>query len=94
VRLVDSRTGPARRRKALRVAVTSDEAATVGLIIRQGKRDIGSITTQVESGTSTVTVKLRRALSRARRVKLTVVATGADAAGNSAKTSASRTLRR
>jgi len=94
VRLVDGRTGPARKRKALKVAVTSDEAATVGLIIRQGKRDIASTTTQIESGTTTVSVRLRRALSRARRLKLTVVATAADAAGNSAKASSNRTLRR
>ena len=41
-----------------------------------------------------MSLRLRRALSRAKRVKLTVVATAADAAGNSTKTSSAKTLRR
>ena len=90
IRVADSRLSVVRKRRALRLAITSDEAATVGLAVRAGRRTLGSTTTRIESGTTTVTVKLRRAATS----RLTVRATAADAADNTAKTTARKTLRR
>lgn len=94
--VVDSKRGPVVKRRALRVKVSVDEPSTAGVSVRLGRRVVASGTFSV-SGVQTVAVKLtskgRKALRRAKRVKLTVSALASDAAGNRAGAGASRTLR-
>ena len=94
--IVDSKVSAVRKRKALRLKVQSSEPSTIGITVRAGKKTVASGTFSV-ADTATVAVKLsaagRKALKKARRVKLTVSALASDAAGNRAGAGASRTLR-
>jgi spore coat protein A, manganese oxidase len=87
--VLDRRLSTVRRRRALRVRVTSDEPATVGLTVRAGRRTLGGTTVRVPAGRRTVTIRLRRRPTS----RLTVVASAADGAGNTTNRSTRRTLR-
>jgi hypothetical protein len=96
LKLVDGKLSAVRKRGALRVRVTSSEAATVKLTARAGGKTIGSGTGSVGAGEKTVSVKLtaagRRAVHRARHLRVTISARASDAAGNAAGASLSKKL--
>jgi plastocyanin len=88
--ITDRRLSVVRRRRSLRVRITTDEFITIGLAVRAGRRTIGTRTFDVAAGTRTVTIRLRRRATS----RLTVTATAADQAGNASTGSTRRTLRR
>ena len=94
--VADSRVAKVRRRRALRVKVGISEPATVVLTVRAGRRAIATGTFAIDAA-KTVAVRLsaagRRAVRKARRLKLSVSAEASDAAGNRATARAARTLR-
>ena len=85
----------ARKDRAVKVAVTTDEAAKVTVRVSTGGKSLGSRTVQAAAGTGVVVVRLdaadRRRLKKGRALSIRVSAT--DAAGNKATAKASRTLR-
>jgi plastocyanin len=90
LRIADTRLRTVRRRRAVRVRVTTDEPITIGLTIRSGSRTLGGSTVRLTSpGTRTVTVRLRRRASS----RLRIDAHAADAAGNASHVQTSRRLR-
>jgi plastocyanin len=90
LRFADRSRRSVRRRRAVRVRVTSNEPATLGLTIRSGGRTIGGSTVRMAAaGTRTFTVRLRRSAGS----RLQVVAHAADATGNASHARASGRLR-
>jgi plastocyanin len=90
LRFADRRLRTVRRRRAVRVRVTSNEPATIGLTIRSGGRTIGGTTVRMTAaGTRTFRVRLRRPA----RSRLSVEAHAADAAGNASHGRARTRLR-
>lgn len=96
VAVLDGKVSAVRKRRALRLRLTSDEAATVGITVRSGRTTLASGTQSV-AGTKTLTLVLtargRRIVKKARRLKLTVSVLASDAANNRSGAGASRTLR-
>ena len=95
----DRRLADVARRRALRLAVTVDEAATVRLVLRAGRVRLGTKTVKPgAAGTQKVSVRLtpagRRLVRRARRVRVSLVATARDAADNAVTLRKKRILRR
>ena len=77
-----------RARDGLKITVSSTRAATVALVVRSGSRATRAVAVRVPAGgRATVRVKLtaamRRALGKARRLKVSVVAVAADGATTS-----------
>ena len=98
LKLLDSRLSTVRKRRALRVRVRSDEAATAGLTAKSGSTTLGSATVRLDkAGSKTVTLKLtkagRRLVRKKRKLTVRLSANAADRAGNASAAKASRTLR-
>ena len=98
VRLLDSRLSVVRRRRALRVRVSTDEPVTVGVSARSGSTTLGSATLRLDrAGSKTVTLRLTKAglrlVRKKRKLRVGLSASAADAAGNASTARASRTLR-
>ena len=96
--LLDSRRSKALRRRALRVKVTSGEAATVRISAKRGRRRLGSVVlTLGGAGSRTVELKLsraaRRALAAGRRARVSLSARATDQAGNVGTAARARSLR-
>ena len=92
------RLAKVRRKRRLPLRVTADEAAAVRLVVRLGRRRVGSASRRFDAaGGQRVTVRLakriRRTLRGRKRAKLRVVARVADAAGNRGVTRARIRLR-
>jgi plastocyanin len=99
LRVLDSRLSRVRRRGRLRVRVKTDEAATVRIAARRGRRRLARGTARLPAaGAKTVRLRLtragRRVARRARRVRVTVFARATDAAGNVTRKRVTATLRR
>jgi plastocyanin len=96
LKLLDTRLSTVKRRGALRVRVTSSEAATVTLGARSGKKSIGSGKGSVGTAAKTVSVKLnaagRRAVRRAKHLRVAISAKASDAAGNAGSASLSKRI--
>jgi hypothetical protein len=85
--------------KGLAVRLTTDEAGSASIVARVGGKVVGSTKrTTVGAGSKRLVVKFtksaRKGLKRKRRVKMTVRATVADAAGNKGTATAKATLKR
>ena len=97
LRLLDSKLSAVRKRGALRLRVTLDEAATLKLTARSGSKTLGTATVKL-SGTKAISLKLtpagRAFVKRRRTAPVTVTVRAADGAGNAARSSAKKTLRR
>ena len=97
LRLLDTKLSAVRKRGALRVRVTLDEAATVKLTARSGAKRLGTATAKL-SGTKAISLKLTRAgrsfVKRRRTAAVTLSVRATDGAGNAASSSAKKTLRR
>jgi plastocyanin len=98
VRLLDSRLRTVRRRRALRVRLSSDEPASFHVIVRLGRRTLAKRTYRVtRAGTRTVRVRLSRtAVRRLRRsrARIAISAHVTDGGGNAVTARTARTLRR
>lgn len=95
----DRRLATVGRRRALRLSVTVDEAATVRVALRAARTRLGSATVRLAAaGTRVVSVKLTRAgarlARRARRLRVSITATARDGADNAVTLRKQQTLRR
>ena len=99
LRVRDRRLATVRRRRALRLSVTVDEAASVRIALRAGSTRLGTRTVQLTAaGTRVVSVKLTRAgvrlVRRSSRVRVSITATARDGADNAVTLRKKQTLRR
>ena len=99
MKVLDRRMSRVRRKRALRVRVTSDEAASIRLTARaKGKKLAAGAGKLARRGSVTVRLRLTRAgkrlVKRSRRLRVSIVATARDAAGNSDTPRTRATLRR
>ncbi len=99
LKVLDASLAKVRKRRALALRVTSDEAVTVGLTARSGKTRLAATTVRLtKAGSRSVALKLTsagaRAVKRAKSLRVAVSARAADAASNTSTAAASRTLRR
>ena len=99
LQVLDSRLSRIQRRRALRVRVQTDEAATVRITARRGRTTLASGTVKLrDPGSSTVRLKLtrsgRRLVRRASRLRVSISARAVDAGGNAVTKKAAATLRR
>ena len=98
LKLLDGKLSAVRRRGAIRLRLTVDEAAKVGLTLRAGKKALGSRTVSpAGAAASTVSVKLTRAgkriAARSRSLRVTLSANARDGAGTVGTKTVSRPLR-
>ena len=97
VHVLDTRLSTVRKRRVLRLHVTTDEAAKVGVRARSGRTTLGARSLSLSKGTTLVRLKLtRKGLSlvrRSRKLRVAVTANAADSSGNASTARASRTLR-
>src|SRR4051794_13778322 len=96
LKLLDAKLAAVRRRGALRVRVTSSEAATVKLTAKASRTTIATAKASVGATAKTVSVKLttagRRTVRRPKHLRIHVSAKAADAAGNAATAQLSKRL--
>jgi plastocyanin len=96
LKLLDAKLSAVRGRGALRVRVTTSEAATVKLTASAGRATIGSATASVGAAAKTVSLKLnaagRRAVRRVKHLRIAVAARASDAAGNAGSAQLSKRL--
>jgi plastocyanin len=99
LKVLDIRIRRVGRRRALRVRVTTDEAATVQMTARAKRKRLATGTAKLSrAGSATVRLKLtkagRRLVKRSRRLRVSLTGLVTDAAGNSDTLRVSKTLRR
>ena len=96
LKLLDAKLSTVRKRGALRVRVTSSEAASVKLTAKAGRTTLGAGTVSAGSTAQVVPVKLgtagRRAVRRSRHLRVSVSAKASDAAGNAGSAQLSKRL--
>jgi hypothetical protein len=89
LRLLDTTLSAVRRRGALRLTVTSDEAATVKLTARAGGKAIGTGTAKLTAARAkqvrlALNAAGRRLAKRSRHLRVALSARASDASGNAA----------
>jgi plastocyanin len=97
LRLLDKKLSPVRRRRALRLTVTSNEAATVKLTARAGRTAIATGTaTLTGAGAKQVRLALnaagRRLAKRSRHLRVALSARASDASGNASSAQLTKKL--
>ena len=99
LQVLDSRLSRIQRRRALRVRVQTDEAATVRITARRGRTTLAKGAVKLrDPGSKTVRLKLtrsgRRLVRRSSRLRVSISARAVDAGGNAVTKKAAATLRR
>lgn len=97
VKVLDSKLATVRKRRAIRVSVTSDEPAGLAISARSGKTKVALATVDGKAGKNTVSLRLtpagKKLVRRAKTLPLTVKVRAGDSSGNAGTASTKKTLR-